>query len=145
MTPLEKGCIGSIFWSVVFELLMCKSDFNLIFLLQSMTAEGKQSPKINSFLRFCHNRFSKAKNETSECPLNGSLCIKILRKIRPSEMETAIFIPSCKLGSCQPFFSAMSLPRSWIQNSFRRFTLGKGAFWVLSAFGAFSFPEEPFK
>lgn len=76
----------------MFEPLICKSDFNIIFLLQSMTAEAKQNPKINSLRKFGHDRFSKAKNKTSKCPLSGSLSLRILGRIRSSEIETLLFL-----------------------------------------------------
>ena len=76
----------------MFEPLICKSDSNIIFLLQSTTAEAKQNPKINSLRKFGHDRFSKAKNKTSKCPLSGSLSLRILGRIRSSEIETLIFL-----------------------------------------------------
>lgn len=93
MNLLKTGYIGNIFlWSITFEPLICKSDFNIIFLLQSMTAKAKQNPEVNILQRCCHNRFSKAKNETSECSLPGSLSLKISGRIGSSEIETLLFL-----------------------------------------------------
>lgn len=129
MNLLKTGHIGNIFlWSIIFEPLICKSDFDVIFLLQSMTAKAKQNPKVNSLQRCCPDRFSKAENETSECPFTGFLSLKILGRIGSSEIETAIFIPNCKWGRGQPFLSAMCLLRNWIWNVFILYTVGKGAF-----------------
>lgn len=95
MNLLEKEQIGNIFlWSIIFEPLICKCDFNIIFLLQSMTANANPNPRINSLLRFCHDRFFKAKNEMSRCPLWGYLSLKILGSIRLSEIETLLFLHS---------------------------------------------------
>lgn len=147
MNLLKTGPIANIFlWSIIFEPLICKSDFNLIFLLQSMTAIAKQNPKENSLQRCCHNRFFRSKEWNIRMSTHWFLVLKNLVENRIIwNRNPAIFIPNCKWGCGQPFLSATRLLRNWIWNVFILYPVGKGAFWVLSAFGAFPFPEGPLK
>lgn len=140
---LIKGYTGNIFlWPITFEPLICKSDFNIICLLQSMTAGATQNPKINSLRRCCRDRFSEEWNIKTST--RGFLVLKNLEENRIiRNRSSAIFIPNCKLGSRQPFVSATSFLRDWIWTLFILYALGKGASWVLSAFGAFHFLEGP--
>lgn len=61
-------------------------------LISKILQKKEKYPKINSLHRFDHDRFSKAKNKTSKCPLSRSLSLRILGRIRSSEIETLLFL-----------------------------------------------------
>lgn len=115
------------------------------FLLQTITAKAKQNPKINSFHRFYHNRFFKARNETSKRPLSGSLSLKILGRIRSSEIETLLFLypianrDVARLSSQQRVFLGTG------SRIYLYFTLWGKVHSECFQFLVFPFPEEPLK
>ena len=105
-----------------------------------MTAEAKQNPKTNSLHRFDHDRFSKAKNKTSKCPLSGSLSLRILGRIRSSEIETLLFLHPIanwevvRLWSQQWVFPGTG-SRIYLYLHFgERYTLTRFSFWYFYLF-----------